>query len=601
MQPTLIARARRCALSALLALTACASAPPPRPDHVAPGDLEAVRGYARALIRHEMAQAHVQGLGIALADDHGTLWAEGFGDADRERGQAADGDTLYRVGSISKLFTDAAAMQLVEQGRFDLDAPIGTYLPGFALRSSFPGSRPITARLLMTHHAGLPRDLGKGFMTPHPRPFEEVVPALAGLDAAFAPGEALSYSNLGLSVLGSALERAAGEPYAQHLRQALLQPLGMDDATVEPGPAASPRMAHGYRDGKPAEDPPLRDVPAGGLNASAAGVARFLTMMLARGEVDGHRILLPESVDEMLRAQNAGVPLDLDVRVGLGWMLSAFGQWRLDGAGTVAHHAGATDLFHAQLYLLPDQRLGVVVLANSAEAGRVVEHVAAETLALALEARTGHRANHPPPVPKAERPATAEERADFTGDYTTLAGPVHISAQGERLRARALGHDFDLRPRTDGSFGLSHEVLGLFPVDLGMLGEIGFRRRMVAGRELLVGKVGGREIRVGERLPAPPPSPAWRARLGRYVLLDGGEDHRFVDAVELAEDGGFLLLRFHAVDALFEQHPVIVQPLSDDEAWLLQDLAGRGERLRWSQESGEDRLWIAGYTFARQP
>ena len=112
-----------------------------------------------------MKKNSVTGLSIALVDDQRIVWAEGFGYADQEKKIPATADTLYRVGSISKLFTDTAAMQLVEQGKLDIDQPLKKYIPNFSIKSRYPDTAEITPRQLMTHHSGLPRDRLKGFMT----------------------------------------------------------------------------------------------------------------------------------------------------------------------------------------------------------------------------------------------------------------------------------------------------------------------------------------------------------------------------------------------------------------------------------------------------
>ncbi|RTL32059.1 MAG: class A beta-lactamase-related serine hydrolase, partial [Rhodocyclaceae bacterium] len=149
-------------LTSILLLAACAGAPS-RPPALARNDDAQVQDYATRLIEYEMRQQSIVGLSVAVVDDQRLLWARGFGFADKEKGVPATPDTLYRVGSISKLFTDTAAMQLAEQGRLDIDAPLARALPGFSIRSRFADAPPITLRGLMTHHAGLPRDYLKDF------------------------------------------------------------------------------------------------------------------------------------------------------------------------------------------------------------------------------------------------------------------------------------------------------------------------------------------------------------------------------------------------------------------------------------------------------
>ena len=151
-------------------LFGCASAPE-KPTVRIPGDYHYTQEYARWLINKEIHGANIQGLSIALVDDQRVVWAEGFGFADAANGIAADPATVYPVGSITKLFTTLGALQLVEQDRLDIDQPIEQYLPGFSIKRREAEQTPITLRQLMSHHAGLPRDVMRGMWTDQPESF----------------------------------------------------------------------------------------------------------------------------------------------------------------------------------------------------------------------------------------------------------------------------------------------------------------------------------------------------------------------------------------------------------------------------------------------
>lgn len=126
---------------------------PTRPAKVDRDDLVPIHAYVTRLVQHEMALNKVTGLSLALVDHQRIVWAQVFGFADVERGIPASAETLYRVGSISKLFTVTAAMQLVERGRLDIDTPIRNYLPSLASKTQQLPAK-ITPCQLMTHHSG---------------------------------------------------------------------------------------------------------------------------------------------------------------------------------------------------------------------------------------------------------------------------------------------------------------------------------------------------------------------------------------------------------------------------------------------------------------
>jgi CubicO group peptidase (beta-lactamase class C family) len=586
-------------LSALIH-SACAAAPP-RPETLAPGDYGYARAYGAWKIRQEMRKNDVAGLSIALVDDRKVVWAEGFGFADEGAGIPAGPDTIYRVGSVSKLFTILAALKLSEEGRLGLDRALADYVPGFSLRTRYPESRPITVRSVMTHHSGIPSDHLKGMWTKSPEPLPSLPERIRDEYAAFPPDTVFSYSNLGFSLLGLAVQNAAGSEFGSYLRVSVLEPLGMGHSSFSQEIDLSPLAAKAYRGSREAVEPPLRDVPAGGLNSSVNDLSLFLRMILAEGRLeDGRQLLRPESVREMLRPQNGEVPLDLTFRVGLGWMLGGLGEINLQGAGPVAHHGGATIYHRAQLIVLPEATLGVVVLTNTRTARAVATPVAAEVLKVALETKTGVR------QPERKRTKTGpyltpEELRAFAGDYASLAGRVRLSPAGDHLKAKVVGRSFRLAPRPDGKLQPGYRILGLFPVDLGVYGDLGVSRKTVAGREILSARDGALELLVGERVtPAPIPE-AWRRRVGRYEYVNAGDDVRVYDRVALREEDGLLLVDFTL--PMFGNFPMtyVLRPLTDDEGVFAGLWRGMGETVRAVRRDGEEMILYSGYELKKAP
>ena len=191
-----------------------------RADQIAAADeryVELVR-QLEPWVAAEVAAKGLPALSIALVDDQRIVWARGFGFADAARMVPASADTLYRVGSVSKLFTDLAVMQLVEQGRLDLDAPVARVLPEFAPKNPF--GVPITLRQLMSHRAGLVREPPVGhYFDPTSPPLIDVVKSLTGTTLLFEPGTRTKYSNAGLAVVGAVVERVSGEPFPKAIER----------------------------------------------------------------------------------------------------------------------------------------------------------------------------------------------------------------------------------------------------------------------------------------------------------------------------------------------------------------------------------------------
>ena len=152
-------------------------------------------------IAHEMADKELPALSIALVDDQQIVWAKGFGFADPKDKVPATAETVYRVGSVSKLFTDIAIMQLVEQGKIDLDAPVTRYLPDFRPRNPF--GKAITLRQLMSHRSGLVREppVGNYFETTEPS-LARTIASLNQTELVYAPETRTKYSNAAIATVG---------------------------------------------------------------------------------------------------------------------------------------------------------------------------------------------------------------------------------------------------------------------------------------------------------------------------------------------------------------------------------------------------------------
>ena len=581
-------------------LAGCSSPMPPRPTSVAPGDELAVWQHLETVISAGMQADKVTGLSIAIVDDQRVLWAKGFGWADAGNKLPATDQTVYRMGSISKLFTTVAALQLVQEGRLALDAPIQSALPGFRVNPP-PGQPAITPRTLMTHHAGLTRDVGHGMWGRQVGPFRDMVMSLQPDDQSYPAGLLFSYSNVGMTVLGAAVEQVAQEPFDRHLQRRVLTPLGMGTAsftTALPATAARP-----YKGGRPADEPSLRDMPAGGLNASVQDMGRFMMMVFASGKTrDGQTLLPPAALAEMLRAQNAGNPLDMDMRTGLGWMLNSIGPDTLRNTGLTAHHGGATPHYRSQMYLVPEHRLGVIVASNSANSSTLVDAVAKRALDLVLEAKKGIR--QPPPAPGFEPLPTGWTEAQmrtWEGHYTTIAGHARVERSGNSLLAHTGDRVLTLLPGADGSAGLRYKLLGLLPLSIGALEQVTLLRQQMQGRELLVARSGGQELLLGERI-TPQDQTLAAPWLGSYRPVARSQDEAPdpVESITLTLDHQALIARVHMAENEGGEKEILpVRIVSDHEARALRGLADHGDVVRLQVIDGRPGFETSGLRFVR--
>lgn len=587
------------ALITSIVLVGCATSAPVRPTTLTQGEYGYLKEHITWLIRKEMSQHNIQGLSLALVDDQQLIWADGFGFADTAANLPATADTVYRIGSISKLFTTISALQLVEQGKFGLDNQLKEYVSDFSLRTRFEDTTPITLRSIMTHHSGIPSDYLKGMWTTQPHAISSLPALIKDEYAAYPPHTVFSYSNLGMSLLGVAIQNRAGQEFCRHLQQQLLQPLGMQQTSCSSALPQTPTTARAYSGSTQKQEPRLRDTPAGGLNSSAHDMSRFLRMVLAQGELERQRILKPETVQEMLKPQNSAIALDGSFRVGLGWMLGGLGGINIQHAGTVAHHAGATLYHRAQLAVLPEVKLGIIVLSNTDSAQQSVNTVATEALKLALEIKTGRKQPERPQLPTGDYLSTAELEA-YQGYYATMAGPGRLKVADGYLKAELMDRSFRLAPRSDKKLQLQYRLLGLFPVNLGELGRYGVGRALIDGHELLTVSDQDVELVIGEKVKPLPLSPTWQQRLGHYRIANLGNDTQFADEITLRVVDGLLLLDYTLLEFGRARISQVIRPVSDTEAVIAGFWRGAGETVRVLIENGQEQLVFAGYRLERR-
>ncbi|MDO8291673.1 MAG: serine hydrolase domain-containing protein [Gallionella sp.] len=568
-------------LAALL-LVACSTHTPVKPVNLPRENYSYAQSYLTWLIEKEMADNNITGLSIALVDDQKLVWSSGFGYSDAEHKVPATSRTAYRMGSIAKLITATAAMQMAERGQMDIDQPLPHYLPEFSIKSRFHSANPITPRNIMSHHSGLPANFLKGMLSKNPRYFTTLVKDVQDEYVSYPPNFVFAYSNLGVTLLGAAIESTSGQNYNQYIKHSLFDPLGMRDSCFSSQPELK-----GYSDGKVSEILPLRDLPSGGLVSSVEDLSSFVKMIFAGGRTGNQQLLKPETLAEMLRPQNAQVPLDINLRMGLGWMLDGS---EVKGGGVVASHGGSLLSFHSELKILPEHKLGVVVAANSAGAQGAVNKIAAEALKLLLEAKTGIVQ---PEKPEPAAPGLVTAEAINAGYFDTVVGVIKVGSQFGNLNAELMGHSFRLAPQSDGWFGVKYNLLGLFPVSFSPLDDIRLAMTRIAGRDVLVGGMGNETTLLGEKLQPQSASEALIDYVGKYEIVS---QDMGVTPTSLAlhyEDGIFI------AECTFAQLPNIVlrvgiNPISDTEALISGLGSSRGETVRLFKDKTGKHILFSG-------
>lgn len=375
-------------------------------DPIDSGELEAfMDGAVNAL-----QKAHqIPGATVAVVKDGRVILAKGYGYADiDERKNVSANQTLFRVGSVSKLFIWTAAMQLVEEGRLDLDADVNTYLKDFQIPSTY--SEPITFKDLMVHTSGF-EDLALGGrlfvknasdVMPLGQYLEEKMPARVR-----PPGELTAYSNYGSALAGYIVEQVSGVPFSRYVEENILLPLNMNNTTFDqplPSELAS-NMSSGYvysNNAFKAEPFEYLQVwPAGSMSSTSEDMAKFMIAHLQNGRYGNSRILQEATAEQM-----HSLLFTNDPKVnGM-----AYGFWVMNQENPRAiGHGGDTILFHTLLVLIPESNLGLFISANEQSSEPAVYEL--------LQTFMDHYyPMQPLPVPK-PLPGFKENASQFSGSF----------------------------------------------------------------------------------------------------------------------------------------------------------------------------------------
>lgn len=584
----------------LLGSIGCHVQPPATPP-ISKGDYGAIIRYLQARIPQEIARQNVAGLSIALVNGQELIWAQGFGLADKAHGVPVTPNTAFRAGGITKLLTATAALQRVEDHDLALDAPIQYTLREFYVRSRFhsdqaAADRDITLRRLLSHQSGLPsehlRDLRSTFA------MGQMPTRVSGVWLSTAPGSQVAYSNLGYALVGAAIERTTGRNFEAQMQRSLLQPLEMTQSSFVGTSSELGYRATGYEDGAASTDAQVRDLAASGLWTSPRDLSRYVQMLFAHGVYKGNRVLGNPLIEDMFTQQNTGNALDFDCQIGLAWFLAPCGDEPIGPGIRTYQHSGGGDDFAAQLTVLPDQQLAVIIMANDSNAEDLVVSLSTDALRLMLQAQTGEQVcaddcQAPSLGLKLRHVPAAIDRRRLSGFYATAWGVFRIKDEDDRLSGELAGLQFQLLRDDQGWLRAQKKVFGFWLKDLGELGRVQLDVVTVHGRQMLTARSHGQRITIGERVEPPTLPLAWADTIGTYQVLNTHEPDAPLSGISVRLEDGFLMIRGQLHDEPLTDY--ILLPVDNAHAVL----AGNGYGLGDTVSRQVNGLSASGYSFKR--
>lgn len=400
-------------------------------------------GELEKVALEELRALNVPGAAVAIVSGERLVFARGFGTANIETGAPVTPDMLFRLGSTTKMFTAAALVMLAEEGRIRLGELIGT-----AVRGLDPGLASLTAHQLLSHTSGMLDEApmygsqDESALAREVRSWKE--------DRLFTrPGDIYSYSNPAYWLAGYIVEELSGKPYADAMNDRLFAPLGMARTTFRPTVAMTYPLAQGH-DARAGQQPFIvrphannaASWPAGSIFSSVLDLSRFVIAFMNGGRIDGRQVL-PPAVITRLSTPYVAIPGEADSRYGYGLIVRNYRGVRM------LQHGGSRTGYGSLIWMAPDERCAVIVLANRSGAGmsRTAEK-AMETM-IALAPRP---AEEKPP----EMPLTDADKTSWPGTYFhPPSQKVEIVLKEGKLFLRRGASELEIRKTGENRFTTS--------------------------------------------------------------------------------------------------------------------------------------------------
>ena len=427
-------------------------------------ELQAAIALVDAQLAREQRDRKIPGLSAGIVYDQALIWQRGYGYANLEKQIPADERSVYRVASITKLFTSTMLMLLRDAGKVNLDDPIEKYLPEFRIKSGFADARPPTFRQVASHAAGLPREgQQQRWATMDMPTSEELLASLASSELHLPTMTEPKYSNLGIALMGYALSKIAGVPYDQFVQERILQPLGMIDSSFERNRYGDDHYAVGYYADQDVMKPsPYWQEhgfrPAGGMYSTVADISRFIALQFSDAPAGGSQILGSSTLREMHMPVN--VTPDFNSGFGIGFGIQRVANLKVIG------HSGGLPGYTTNIALVPSLKLAAIVFTNTGTEPVVISHRMLEVLIPAVK----HQFD--------PKPATAEQIGHwkpYIGRYAWLSMDdlLEVRMLNSQLTALIVGADpstyIRLTPQGEHAFlmngGSSNKELMRFEVD----------------------------------------------------------------------------------------------------------------------------------------
>jgi len=541
----------------VLLLMGCSHAPK-KPVEIPLGDYSYVIDSLTYQIEHDLIKKKgVPGVIVAIVDDQDVVWQEAFGISVIEENKAASIDDVYKTGSIAKVFTALAIMELYEEGRIDLDDPVEKYLPDFHLRTRFSIPAPITIRSLLSHRSGFPRDdiyvIDELGVRIPPANLQDKIESINGDYAVYPVGTRVKYSDIGVAALGRIIEIVTGVDYVTCMQKNILQPIGMHNSAFFSNERINENLAVGYNvfDGKayPVEQFDICDLPAGNMYSTISDMSEFVKYIFkvldseSPAGSDESEIISSETLKKMFVDY---YPHDSDNSLGLTWWLGM----GLSTPELIIHHAGDNQGFRSIIALLPYEKLGFVIMANGSSFDSQSRFVITQqVLELLIETKYGVT---PVDEPDIFIEVNDNVLGEYVGNYSFQGQPSKVLLENGQLYLHLDDAVIELKPLSETLFKVMDAPVTTtieFQDDVAIVKQLNFY------------------FTVCQKLEAPEEVPEfWKAFLGEYTfestivneIIGAGEIKLIENNIPFLEVSGDII-----------QLRQIIMPINENEIMII--------------------------------
>ena len=322
-----------------------------------------------------ISEGGIPGAQLVVIENGAVTFSKGYGLADVAHKIPVTTETVFRAGSISKSFVGLSAMMLVEEGKLDLNAKLTDLAPEIAFKNKWEATDPVRLVHLMEHTTGFDElRFSQYLFDGKDMPLKRAIELYGPYESRWKPGTYTSYANAGPVIAAYVLEKVSAKSWADFTRARFFEPLGMSSAHWDKSDEFAGRLSKSYANDGQTEQPymDIPGKPAGSLNVTANDLAKFVMMLMNRGNFDGHQLVKPESID---RAENSESSLAHRLGLKATYGLGNIGQPR--GRAVFHGHDGGIDGFVASYAYVAERKSGYVLMVNSASpkiapAGRLI-------------------------------------------------------------------------------------------------------------------------------------------------------------------------------------------------------------------------------------